>query len=78
MATTDYESVLEQARQLRPEEQLRLSEELAVPADAPSDGLGAQFVAYMESLPFDDDDQARVDAMKQAIEEGCERIDHGA
>lgn len=39
----------------------------------PTGGLGAQFVAYLKTTPFDDIDRADLDAMKQAIEEGCER-----
>ena len=71
MATTDYESVLQQARRLTPAEQLRLSEELA----DMNAGLGARFVAHLTTLPLDETDRADFEAMKQAIEEGCERID---
>ena len=71
MATTDYEMVLQQAQRLTPAEQLRLSEELA----AMNAGLGARFVAQFSTVPLNETDRADLDAIKHAIEEGCEHID---
>jgi hypothetical protein len=73
--TPDYETVLEQARRLSPEEQHRLREEIVMDPNPSIEGLGAQFVAYLKTVPFDDVDRADLDAMKQAIEEGCEHVD---
>ena len=73
--TPDYETVLEQARRLSPEEQHHLREELSAAPNPSVEGLGAQFVAYLKTLPLDEVDRADLDAMKQAIEEGCERVD---
>ncbi len=73
MATTAYEAALHAIEQLTPEERQRLRSDLARLDLA--DGLpsGAAFVdALLASPPLD---PAGLDAMEQAINEGCERID---
>jgi hypothetical protein len=47
----------------------------AAASSHPHEPLGAQIVAALDALPFDEVDRADLDAMKRAIEEGCERVD---
>jgi hypothetical protein len=75
MATADYETVLREARQLTPEERQRLRDELAAD-DAPAEPSGARFIAFLDTMPLTEADERDYDLMEQAIEEGCERIDH--
>ncbi len=71
MTTTDYETVLREARQLPPEERKRLADELLdVEAEAPT---GAALVAALIAL--EPVEPAAWDEMEWVIEEGCERID---
>ena len=53
MATTDYETVLEQARQLTPSEQLRLMEELEDVADVAAYDAAKAAQSGVELLPLD-------------------------
>lgn len=38
-------------------------------------GRGAEFITYLENLPFDEAERIDVERMEQAIEEECERIE---
>ncbi len=64
---------LDQATHLSAREEQRLDLEQRSPAEGSDGELGAQFVAYLDSLPFTDEDRADFDTMKQTIDEGCER-----
>lgn len=74
MAEVNYETVLEQARQLAPDEQRRLREKLAAEASN-SEPSGARFIAILNSMPMTEADELDYQLMEQAIEAGCERID---
>ena len=75
MSTADYETIFQEARQLPAEAQRRLRDELTVLVEQTPPRSGANFVAYLESLPFDETDLLDIQRMEQAIEEGCERIE---
>jgi hypothetical protein len=75
MASATYENILREVVQLTDEERRRLRDELNVLVEQTPVRTGAVFIAYLESLPFDEIDRLDVDLMEQAIEEGCERIE---
>jgi hypothetical protein len=75
MASATYENILREVEHLTDEERRQLRDELNILVEHKPVGTGATFVAYLESLPFDDIDRFDVDLMEQAIEEGCERIE---
>ncbi len=74
MTTTPYEHVLHAAEQLTPEEHRRLRSDLARLDLADGHASGAAFVDALLASPRD---SAGLDAMEQAINEGCERVEPG-
>ena len=71
--TTDYEDALHAVERLTPDERRRLWGELSRLELADEAPPGTAFVdALLASPPLD---PAGLDAMEQAINEGCERID---
>jgi hypothetical protein len=74
MASATYENIFREVEHLTDEERRQLRDELNVLVEHKPVRTGAAFIAYVESLPFDDIDRLDVDRMEQAIDEGCERI----
>ncbi len=73
MAATAYEDALRAVERLTPEERLRLRSDLTQLDLAAGPPSGATFVdALLASPPLD---PTGLDAMEQAINEACERID---
>ena len=75
MASATYENILREVEQLSLDEQRKLRDELTARVEDPPIGRGAAFIAYLESLPFDEAERLDVERMEQAIEEECERIE---
>ena len=73
MTTTRYEDALHAVERLTPDERRRLRSDLSRLELADEAPLGAAFVdALLASAPLD---PTGLDAMEQAMDEGCERID---
>jgi len=70
MTTTDYETILREARQLPLEERRRLASALTDEDAAPTDSTLVASLLALEPL-----EPAVWDEMERLIEEGCERID---
>ena len=75
MTSASFESILREVEQLTLEEQRLLRDQLNTLIEQATLRAGATFVAYLESIPFDETDRRDVERMAQAIEKGCERIE---